>query len=130
MLPHRNFNLLTLTWKIGLLLPSVGLAFWLVTGWMTDRVLSQTSPVSTPLQAEGQHQVNLDLSLTIVSIDAEINRKTQITEVSIRTVGSPLEEMEFKFPVAEFEAIEQAIAQELNLPRDDIHKLIRYRVDE
>ncbi|MBD1911342.1 MULTISPECIES: hypothetical protein [unclassified Leptolyngbya] len=129
MPPRKLSNVLTLTW-IGLLLPSVGLAFWLVTGWMIDRVLSQTSPAGTLLEAEGQHQVNLALSLTIVSIDAEVNRKTQITEVSIRTVGSPLEEMEFKFPVAEFADIEQAIAQELNLPLGDIRKLIRYRIDE
>jgi hypothetical protein len=65
-----------------------------------------------------------------VSIDAEINRQTQLTEVSLRTVGSPLEEMEFKFPVTDFVKVERAIAQELGLSQNDIHKLIRYRIDE
>jgi len=112
-----------------MLLPSVGVAFWLVTQWMTDRVLSQTAPPTTQLQAEGQHQVQLDLSLTIVSIDAEINQQTAITEVSIRAIGSPLEEMEFKFPVTEYADIEAAIAQELNLAPEAIRQLIRYRID-
>ncbi|MBD2463650.1 hypothetical protein H6G89_21860 [Oscillatoria sp. FACHB-1407] len=97
---------------------------------MSQQVLSQTHATTTQLQAEGQHQVNLSLSLTIVSIDAEINRSTQVSEVSIRAIGSPLEEMEFKFPVIEFDAIEQAIAQELSLAVTDIHNLIRYRINE
>jgi hypothetical protein len=65
-----------------------------------------------------------------VSIDAEIDRSTQVSEVSIRAVGSPLEEMEFKFPVTDFAGLEQAIAQELGLPVTDIHTLIRYRINE
>lgn len=117
-------------WKVVALLLLVGAAFWLATGWMTQRVLSQTYATTTQLQAAGQHQVNLSLSLTIVSIDAEIDRSTQISEVSIRAIGSPLEEMEFKFPVTEFAAVEQAIAQELGLSVSDIHQLIRYRINQ
>jgi hypothetical protein len=117
------------SWTLGALLPLVGVLFWLTAGWMNQQVLSQTYATTTQLQAAGQHQVNLSLSLTIVSIDAEIDRSTQVSEVSIRAVGSPLEEMEFKFPVTEFADVEQAIAQELGLPVTDIHNLIRYRIN-
>jgi hypothetical protein len=96
---------------------------------MTQQVLSQPNRDNTPLQAAGSHQVNLSLNLTIVSIDAEIDRSAQMSEVSIRAIGSPLEEMEFKFPVTEFAAVEQVIAQELNLPVQDIRRLIRYRLN-
>jgi hypothetical protein len=119
-----------LGWKVIALLFVVGATFWLATGWMNQRVLSQTYATTTQLQAAGQHQVNVSFSLTIVSIDAEIDRSTQISEVSIRAIGSPLEEMEFKFPVTEFAAVEQAIARELGLSVNDIHQLIRYRINE
>jgi hypothetical protein len=122
-------NWLTLGWKVGVLLTFVGILFWLMTGLINQQVLSQTY-ATTQLQAAGQHQVELSLSLTIVSIDAEINRPAQISEVSIRAIGSPLEEMEFKFPVTEFAAVEQAIAQELGLSVSEIHNLIRYRINE
>jgi hypothetical protein len=122
-------DLVKSAWKVSILLPLVGVLFWLATGWMSQRVLSQTHASTTQLQSAGQHKVDLSFNLTIVSIDAEINHSTQITEVSIRTIGSSLEEMEFKFPVTEFEAIEKAIAQELGLAVADIHNLIRYRVD-
>jgi hypothetical protein len=121
---------LTSAWRLGTLLPLAGLLFWLATGWINQRVLSQTQNTTTELQAVGQHQVNLSLSLTIVSIDAEIDRSAKLTELSIRAIGSPLEEMEFKFPVTEFAAIEQAIAQELDLSVTDIHSLIRYRIND
>lgn len=117
-------------WKVGTFLLLAGVSFWLITGWINQQVLGQTRATTTQLQAAGQHQVELSLSLTIVSIDAEIDRSTQVSEVSIRTIGSPLEEMEFKFPVTEFTAIERAIAQELKLSVNDIHNLIRYRIDE
>lgn len=118
-----------LGWKVGALLPLVGMMFWLMTGWIDRQVLSQTQTSTTQLQTAGQHQVELSLRLTIVSIDAEIDRSTQVSEVSIRVIGSSLEEMEFKFPVTEFAAVEQAIAQELGLPVSDIHNLIRYRIN-
>ncbi|MEQ8754453.1 MAG: hypothetical protein RID09_13185 [Coleofasciculus sp. G1-WW12-02] len=130
MPPRWTADWLKLGWKIGLLLPFVGTAFWVMTGWIDQRVLSQTHSTTAQLQAQGQYQVQLSFNLTIVSIDAEINRQTQLTEVSIRTVGSSLEEMEFKFPVTEFVAVERAIAQELGLLPNDITKLIRYRIDE
>ncbi|NJM68263.1 MAG: hypothetical protein HC851_22655 [Acaryochloris sp. RU_4_1] len=116
-------------WRAGILLLIVGVLFWLTIGLVHQQVLSQSRSTATRLQATGQHQVELSLRLTIVSIDAEIDRTTRVSEVSIRTVGSLLEEMEFKFPVTEFAAIEQAIAKELGLESSEIRNLIRYRIN-
>ena len=128
-----------LSWKVGLILPAIAAIFWWTTGWISDTVLSQATPAPTQvedrtqkpmrLEAEGQYQVQFAANLTIVSIDAEIARSTQVTEGQIRTIGSSLEEMEFKFPVTEFTAIEQAIAAELKLSVEDIRELIRYRIN-
>ncbi len=127
---RRSGDWLKLSWQIGVTLPLVAAVFWLMTGWINDYVLSQTESRVTSLPAQGPHQVQLSLNVTIVSISAEIDHSEEFTEVSIRTIGSALEEMEFKFPVTELAAIENAIAQELNLAPQDIHPLIRYRIDE
>lgn len=127
--PRWSTNLLNFRVLIWLLLPLVGAVFWLTTGWITDQVLSQTYPTTAQLNAEGQQQVQLSLSITILAIDAEVNRRGQSTEVNVRTGGSALEELEFAFPVAEFEQVEAAIAQELGLSPDDVRQLIRYRID-
>ncbi|MFB2976876.1 hypothetical protein [Microseira sp. BLCC-F43] len=96
---------------------------------MSDRVLSQPSTTLDKLEAQGQYQVQLSLKLTVLSIDAAIDRTDNISEVNVRTMGSALEEMEFKFPTTEFTGVEKAIAQELGLSPNDIRKLIRYRLD-
>lgn len=92
--------------------------------------LGQTAPEQiTPVQPASQAQIRLSLGLTLVAIDAEIAPAAQTTQVSIRAIGSLLEEMDFQFPVIEFAAIEQAIAQELGLSTATIHRLIRYRIN-
>lgn len=121
-------NRFSFMWGLFLLFSLAGVLFWLMTGWLDQQILSETRASTTRLQAVGAHQVQLSLRLTIVSIDAIVDRSTQVSEVSIRTMGSPLEEMEFKFPVIEFAAVENAIAREIGLPAADIHDLIRYRV--
>lgn len=116
--------------KVWILLPLVGVTFWLTTGWISQQVLSQPSLAKQTLEAGGNQQVQLSFSLTVLSIDAQINQGTQITEVEVRTAGSALEELEFKFPVTELADVERAIARELHLPPAEIRKLIRYRIDE
>lgn len=114
---------------VGMLL---GLMLWVGNSpaWGQNSVSVSSSAVTVATtQADQQAQIQLDLTLTIVSIDAEISQSAQTTQVSIRSIGSSLEELEFQFPVIEFAAIEQAIAQELDLPTTTIHQLIRYRLN-
>jgi hypothetical protein len=105
----------------------VGLGFAMVATLFVLPVFSQPAIVLTP--ATAYPTVELSLNLTVVSIDAEIAQAAQTTEVSIRTIGSLLEEIDFQLPVTKFAAIEQAIAQELNLAPATIHQLIRYRLN-
>jgi hypothetical protein len=124
----RLVDFLWSNWKTSILLAGVGILFWVSAGFISQQVLSQSHATNSPLQVVKQHQVQLSLSLTLVSIDVEIDQSSQSSEVSVRVMGSPLEEMEFKFPIAEFSAVERAIAQELGLPIADIQNLIRYRI--
>lgn len=110
-------------------LPFIAAGIWLGSQWLNHRVLSQTYITVAQLDAERQQQINLALTLTVLSIDAEIDKSGGITEVTVQTGGSALKELEFEYPVTEYAAIEQAIAQELNVPADSVRSLIRYRLD-
>lgn len=113
----------------GLLLPLVGALFWVSTGWVTSQVLSQTYLTTTQLTTENQQQVHLSLTLTVLSIDADIERRAKNTEVTVQTADSSLQELEFEYPVTEFAEVEAAIAKELNLPKATVRDLIRYRLN-
>lgn len=127
--PRRSARWLHLGLEFWLPLPLVGLTFWGLTGWFNQRVLSQPPTAVTAIEAPTPEQITLSLTLTVLSIDAEIDQRSRSTEVTVRTAGSALEEMEFKFPVTDFEDVEAAIAQELGLTREVTRSLIRYRID-
>jgi hypothetical protein len=124
----RKFNKTQLGWRLTTLLPLISLLGAIVAVWLPPG-LAQAVLAQSPGYLTAYPTVELSLNLTVVSIDAEITQATQTTEVSVRAVGSVLEEVEFQLPVTEFGAIEQAIAQELKLPPVVIHQLIRYRLN-
>jgi hypothetical protein len=112
---------------ITVLLLTVVVLWGAVALWFISTVFSQSSAVPPPNLPYPTVQLSLDL--TVVAIDAEIAQADRQTQVSVRTIGSPLEEIEFQLSVTEFDAIERAIAKELNLAPSVIHSLIRYRLN-
>jgi hypothetical protein len=116
--------------KLGLWLPFilVGLIFLVGTDWVTTHVTSGAYETTAQLQTDEQPEVQLSFSVKIVAIDAEIDRRADVTEVTIRTTDSILRELQLDLPVLEFAQIEDALIQELQLPRELIKQLIRYRV--
>ncbi len=107
----------------------ITLGVWYGTQWLNGTVLSQTYTIKSELDSKQLQQAEVTLEFTVLAIDAEIDRRNKSTEVTIKTAGSSLQELEFIYPVIQFVEIEKAIAQELNLPLDKIRKLIRYRLD-
>ncbi len=129
----ERFRWLTRVFHLGLEfwlpLPFIAAGIWLESQWLNQRVLGQTYITTAQLDAERQQQISLALTLTVLSIDAEIDKSGGTTEVTVQTGGSALKELEFEYPVTEYVAIEQAIAQELNLSADAVRSLIRYHID-
>ncbi|MBE9227939.1 hypothetical protein IQ264_21180 [Phormidium sp. LEGE 05292] len=107
----------------------ITLGVWYGTQWLNGNVLSQTYTIKAELDSKQVQQTKVTLAFTVLAIDAEIDRRNKNTEVTVKTAGSSLIELEFEYPVIEFVEVEKAIAQELNLPLDKIRKLIRYRLD-
>ena len=110
-------------------LPLIGLIFLLGTGWLTHQVLSYTYDTNAQIHADSKHQIDFSVSLAVMSIEAAIDRRDNITEVRVYTADSVLKEMEFEFPVTEFAQVDAAIAQALGLPLPAVKQLIRYRIN-
>jgi hypothetical protein len=110
-------------------LPFIGLAFLIGTGWLTDRVLFHAYATTAQLQSNHESQIELSLKVTIVSIEAEINQRQEITEVTVRTADSIVKELELDLPVTEYEQVEAALMQEFGLSQAAVKRLTRYRID-
>lgn len=117
----------SLEFWLPLLLITMGV--WYGTQWVNSTVLSQTYNIKAELDTKPIQKAEVSLAFTVLAIDAEIDRRNKNTEVTVKTAGSSLKELEFQYPVIEFVDIEKAIAQQLNLPLNQIRKIIRYRID-
>lgn len=107
-------------------LPLLGIAFWVGGGILTDKVLSRPYGTVDKLQADTQLEVQL--SVTVLVIKAQIKKNEGFTRVQVKTTDSALKKLEFEFPVTDLSGVEAMIAQELKLSREDVRKLVRYQV--
>ena len=107
-------------------LPLLGIIFWLGGNFVTSQVLSRPYSTVSKLQADTQQEVQL--SVTVLVIKAEIKRSEGVTQVEVKTADPQLKKLEFEFPVTQASQLETAIAQKLGLSREDVKKLVRYQV--
>ena len=107
-------------------LPLLGIIFWLGGNSVTSQVLSRSYNTVSKLQADTQQEVQL--SVTVLVIKAEIDRSEGLTKVEVKTADPALKKLEFEFPVTQVSQVETAIAQKLGLSREDVNKLVRYQV--
>ena len=108
-----------------LLLPLLGLVFWVGGGLVTDQMLSRSGPSKPPLQAgkmEGQPEK------MVLLIKVEINRRQGLSKVKVKTANSALKQLEFEFPVTKLSQVEAAIGQELGLSPKRVRKLVSYHL--
>lgn len=94
-------------------LPLLGFLFWVGASLITDHVLSR--PYSTATQLQADTQLEVKLSVTVVVINAEIDKARGLTTIKLKTTDSVLKELDLQFPVTEFNKVESAIATELGL---------------
>ncbi len=107
-------------------LPLLGIIFWLGGSFVTNQVLSRPYSTVTKLQADTQQQVQL--SVTVLVIKAQIERSEGLTKVEVKTADPELKKLEFEFPVTQVNQVEAMVAQKLRLPREDVRKLVRYQI--
>lgn len=101
---------------------------WLMTGWISDWVLSRDAFPTNQSQTSLYPTTRFTRSLTLTSISAGIDRSENIAEVTCTTQNSPIKRLEFKVPIIESIALEKALAQELNTTPEAIRSLIQYQM--
>lgn len=109
-------------------LPLVAVMFWFGSSVLTAQELQQSQPTETKLQADTQ--LKAVVSVNILLINAVINRNQNITQVKVETAESILKRMELELATTDPKQIEEAIATELQLSRQDIRQLVRYEIIE
>ncbi len=109
-------------------LPFVAIAFWFGTNLLRAQELRQPQPAETKLQADTQ--LKATVSIDILLINVVINRQQNMTQVEVETTEPILKRLELELPMTDTNQIEAAIAQELQLSRQDVQQLVRYEIVE
>jgi DMSO/TMAO reductase YedYZ molybdopterin-dependent catalytic subunit len=109
-------------------LPFVAIAFWFGSNLLMAQELRQPQPTETKLQADTQ--VEATVSINILLINAIVNRQQGVTQVEVETTDPILKRLELELPMTDTNQIEGAIAQELQLSRQDVRQLVRYEIVE
>ena len=107
-------------------LPLLGIIFWFGGNAVTSQVLSRPYSTVSKLQADTQQEVQL--TVTVLVIKADIEKNEGLTSVEVKTADPELTRLKFEFPVTEVSQVEAMIAQKLGLSREDVKKLVRYQV--
>ncbi len=116
----------SLGWEFWLPLPFLGILFWFSGNFIAEQVLSRPYGTVNTLQADSQSEVKL--SVTVLLINAEVNKTRGVTKVAVRTTDTKLKKLEFEFPATEISEIEKAIAQELGMSIENVRRLTRYQL--
>lgn len=109
-------------------LPFVAITFWFGTNILMAQELRQPQSTETRLQADTQFKATV--SINVLLINAIINRQQGVTQVEVETTEPILKRLELELPMTDTNQIEAAIAQELQLSRQDVRQLVRYEIVE
>jgi len=126
--PRFLQHLHRLGWEFWLPLPLVAAIFWMGGRSISAQVLSRSYQSVNKLQADAQ--LDVKLSVTILSMNAKIERRRGVTLIEVKTFNSTLKKLEYEFPVTEANQIEMALAQELRMSTADVRKLLSYRIKD
>jgi hypothetical protein len=123
-------RLLQLLHRVGgefwLPLPLIATLVWFTGNYMAARVLDRAYDSVNKLQAGTQ--LTTKRAVTIVTMNAEIDRRSGLTKLVIKTTEPTLKRLEYEFPFTQSSQIEAAIAKELAMPIADVRKSIGYRI--
>ena len=124
-------RLLQLLHRVGgefwLPLPLIAVAIWFTGNWMVARVLDRAYDVN---KLQAGTQLTTKRSVTILTMNAEIDRFRGLTKLVIKTTAPTLQRLEYQFPFTQTSQIEAAIAQKLAMPISDVRKSIGYRIKD
>ena len=105
-------------------LPLLGLAFWLVSGLMTDRSLQHSQLPVESYQITTNTEQPEDRVLWIKVIrDSDRN----MSQIKVKRATQVYEQQDWAIATTDLVEIETTISQKLDLPLDRVNQLLRYQ---
>lgn len=112
--------------RFWLLLPAVGLGFWLTGTLLTQRMLQQTENSIQQLQADLPTYEEPEIRL----IKAQVDRTQGKTQVIVEPIDLAVRGQEIELSTTRLEKVETLIAQELGIPPTTVQRLTHYTIRE
>lgn len=111
--------------KFWLLLPAVGLGFWLAGTLLTQWMLQQTGNSIQQLQADlPTYTEEPDIRL----IKARVDRARGTTQVKVKPIDLAVREQEIELSTTRLDEIETLIAHELDISSATVQRLTHYTI--
>jgi hypothetical protein len=107
-------------------LPLLGFVFWLGGNWAAEWAMGR--PQTTEIRLQASQQMQIQIPVAIVAIEAEIHRNRGFSKVAVKTANPALKKLEYEFRLLEFGQVEAAIARELGVSRTQVQSRIQYEI--
>ncbi len=124
--PHFLQFLHRTGWEFWLPLPLIAGLIWAGGHVVVEQTLSRPSNSVNKLEA-GQ-PMDVRLSMTILALNAEIDRSRGVTTVVVKSNGTTLKQQVYEFPTVQANQIEMALGNKLAIPVDTVRKVISYQI--
>ncbi len=120
-------SLQVLGYRFWLLLPLVGLVFWLMGVLMTEQMLRQGDNDIQQLQAELPSEIE---EKHIRLIQANVDRTQGKTQVAVKPIDMHAKDLKLELSTTRLDEVETQIAQELNISPAIVQRLTHYTIRE
>lgn len=111
-----------------LLLPLIGLIFWLVGALMTEQMLQQAASGIQQIQSADLPVVGQDSTIRL--IQARIDRTQGKTDVVVKPIDLTACDIEIELSTTRLDDVETLIAKELNISPAVVQRLTHYTIRE
>ena len=113
--------------RFWLLLPAVGLGFWVAGTLLTQRMLQQTENSIQQLQATLPAELQ-DQNIRLIKV--RVDRTQGKTQVRVKPVDLAVSGQEIELPTTRLDEVETLISQELDISPTIVQKLTHYTIRE
>lgn len=107
-------------------LPLLAMVFWFGCSFLAAQELSRPHATENTLQSDTQ--LEAQVSVNVLLINATINQTEGKTQVEVRTADPILKRLELELPTTNVSQVEATIAQKLGLPQQEVRQLVRYEM--
>lgn len=113
-------------WELWLPLPLIAALFWAAGNFTARQLLSRPFDSANQLQAEVDP--GDQLTVNVLTINAEIDAASGVTTVVVRADADAEEKLTYQVASTQAAEVEAAIAPELGLSAAEVRSLISYRI--